>query len=120
DGACSQTHVPAWSTPERIRRAHRAVSRRYPAAVHVPDASVAWMSPCLLPRASVPRGTLARNLPPGSPRPPRLRGSRTELLSCPRLRCHLNRQPSPAKERFRLLLGAATHSTPGGGLPWRC
>src|SRR5271157_5188404 len=103
--------------PARIRRVHRTVSPRYPAAVHVPDASVVWMSPCLLRRASAPRGTLARSLLLCSPRPPRLRGSRTELLSYPRLRCHLDRQPSPAKERFRLLLGAATHSTPGGSLP---
>jgi len=106
--------------PARTRRAHRADSRRYPAAVHVPDASVVWMSACLLRRAFALRGTLARSLLPCSPRPRRLRGSRTELLSCPRLRCPLNRQPSPAKERFRLLPGAATHSTQGGGLPWRC
>ena len=74
DGADSQTHAPAWSMPARIRRAHRAVSRRYQAAVHAPDASVAWMSPCLLRRASAPRGMLARSLPLCSPRPPRLRG----------------------------------------------
>ena len=42
--------------------------------VRVPDAFVAWMSPCLLRRASAPLGTWARNLPPCSPRPPRLRG----------------------------------------------
>src|SRR5271165_3340580 len=111
---------PSLNRLTRIRRVHRAVSRRYRAAVPVPDASVVWMSPSLLPRASAPRGRLARNLPPCNPRPPRLRGSRTELLSCPRLRCHLNRQPSRATERFRLLLGAATHSIPGGGLPWQC
>src|SRR6266852_3083775 len=78
------------------------------------------MSPCLPPRVSAPRGTLVRNLPPCSPRPPHLRGSRRESSSYPCPRCHLSRQRPPAKERFRLPLGAATHSTPGGSLPWRC